>query len=113
MKCTLRKVDGGVAATIDQPKAGLILCDKYSIGDILTEVEVKYIKEHKLKNLFSVIASTIPNVGKELCIIEDGEIVQIDLYQGSRYTIAEFIESINGTKQYDYTETETQIIIEL
>lgn len=113
MKCTLRKVSQGVVATVDErPKEGDWILD-YGVCSIYIDGDVM-IDNGEFK---TIIASTF-GAGKELYLNADNN-RNLDKLS-SHLTIGniKMRSSINYSdnlfaKQYDYTETETQIIINL
>lgn len=110
MKCTLRKVDGGIVATIDETPEK----NQYYYSLITKKVK-KYKHGFTFDNWQKVISSTIPNVGKEIIVKYYG------WFGLDKMGIESFIkvwgealkEPINFNTEYEYTETETQVIIEL
>ena len=98
MKCTLRKTEQGVVATIDErPKMQEYYC---YIVDFQVEKRMIINDNYYNKNFHTIIASTF-GVGKELVI-------------PTKTNLSALIWDNNcNDGEYDYTETETQIIIQL
>lgn len=114
MKGTLRIINEGIIFTTNDLNEGMILFSipLKKVGNPLTKQEIEYIKNINLsKDIVGIIASTFEK-GLELCIKEDNQIVPIDLYQGSRFTIAEFIDKIDNKSEYLYTIQNNKVIIE-
>lgn len=78
--------------------------------DDVNQVRIVYINDYdywaQRKDYKCIIASTIPNVGKELRINREGLIQDANVFH-ERY-----IDYL-ANKQYEYTELETSIIIKL
>lgn len=99
MKCYLRKVPEGVIATIEGPLAKGEPYYNFDKGWFNINAPYPY----KSSNFEKVIGSTF-GVGKELMVNYKGQIM------------AELVgkkKKLELDKQYYYTETETQIIIQL
>lgn len=98
MKCTLRQVAEGIVATVDErPKKGEWACSE----NVQNWNPFKAEWNLSNPNGMLCIASTIPKVGKELKFSKYGKV------------LTGGVTTVNFGTEYPYTETETQIIIEL
>lgn len=96
MKCTLRKVNEGVVATVDRrPKLNEYYFDTMFQDWVKNNFDV--CEDYEDKDLHTIIASTF-GVGKEL-LIQNQTMQKIEVF--------------DFNQPYEYTETETNVIIKL